>query len=519
MERIGLDRTVPKQDRIENTARPSPVDLIRGKPARALCCIANSEGHATAPGAEAATRGWRAGVGVDGDLLRCWRRGALLLRRRSLLSCRFASLRADRAAARAYRARSRLELITGEGASWRREWIPLRRQYHRWLGKPLFILFLRNDYNFLLTASLQPASHPQPTQPQRRPSAASTHRPQSSATLAMADHSKMRRQGASSSGHGTGIRQEWKVRADVRADVQKYRNHRKNLPLIAARLREEQEANMEGYAYRNNKANLALMRASAEWAGLIVFFPGMPGCAKSIICEEVLKLPPGLVNSRPLYFPMKDLTEESYWQIFSEELKKNSSRIFLADINSPSAIKEMCQTSHTAGVPVIIDSEGTISNPYSIEALAVFMFRALGNYLGNMDAASSAVYVLLRFYHLYEGHSRRKFETDLYDTFGSLVKMPLLKAERDPLPDVVQHVLEEGIGLFVLHEKKHRSVTPSEGAYAQDWSQWVEKLDMILVENASHLNSIQVPLDLSMKAVMDQLKVVIKAREKNQVQS
>ncbi|RWW20029.1 hypothetical protein BHE74_00040786 [Ensete ventricosum] len=41
--------------------------------------------------------------------------------------------------------------------------------------------------------------------------------------------------------------------------------------------------------------------------GLIVFFPGIPGCAKSALCKEILNAPDGLGDNRPVNSLMGDL--------------------------------------------------------------------------------------------------------------------------------------------------------------------------------------------------------------------
>ncbi|PWZ13113.1 tRNA ligase 1 [Zea mays] len=199
--------------------------------------------------------------------------------------------------------------------------------------------------------------------------------------------------------------------------------------------------------------------------GLIVFFPGIPGCAKSALCKEILNTPGGLGDDRPFHSLMGDLIK------------------------------------------------GTDSNPFSLEALAVFMFRVLQrvNHPGNLDKASpNAGYVLLMFYHLYDGKSRREFENELYERFGSLVKMPLLKPDRAPLPDAVKAILDEGISLFKMHRSRHGRAEPSKGSYAKEWAQWEQRLRATLFGNADHLNSIQVPFDYAVKAVLEQLKAVAK---------
>ncbi|EER96017.1 hypothetical protein SORBI_3002G066800 [Sorghum bicolor] len=197
--------------------------------------------------------------------------------------------------------------------------------------------------------------------------------------------------------------------------------------------------------------------------GLIVFFPGIPGCAKSALCKEILNTPGGLGDDRPLHSLMGDLIKGRYWQKVADERRKKPARITLADKNAPNEevwkqIEDMCGSTKAAAVPVVPDSEGTDSNPFSLDALAVFMFRVLQrvNHPGNLDKASpNAGYVLLMFYHLYDGKSRREFENELYERFGYLVKMPLLKPDRAPLPGAVKTILDEGVSLFRMHQSRH----------------------------------------------------------------
>uniref|UniRef100_A0A0D9WWF4 tRNA ligase phosphodiesterase domain-containing protein n=1 Tax=Leersia perrieri TaxID=77586 RepID=A0A0D9WWF4_9ORYZ len=252
--------------------------------------------------------------------------------------------------------------------------------------------------------------------------------------------------------------------------------------------------------------------------GLIVFFPGIPGCAKSALCKEILNAPGGLGDNRPLHSLMGDLIKGKYWQKVADERRKKPSRVTLADKNAPneevwSQIENMCRTTKAAGVPVIPDSEGTESNPFSLEALAVFMFRVLQrvNHPGNLDNASPNVgYVLLMFYNLYNGKNRREFESELYERFGSLVKMPLLQPDRAPFPCEVKAILDEGISLFRLHQSRHGRADPSKGAYAKEWTQWEKRLRQVLFANTDYLNSIQVPFDFAVKEVLEQLKSVAK---------
>ncbi|KAM0861973.1 hypothetical protein ACQ4PT_045558 [Festuca glaucescens] len=199
--------------------------------------------------------------------------------------------------------------------------------------------------------------------------------------------------------------------------------------------------------------------------GLIVFFPGIPGCAKSALCNEILKMPGGLGDSRPIHSLEGDLTK------------------------------------------------GTDTNPFSLEALAVFMFRVLKrvNHPGNLGENSlNAGNVLIMFYKLYDGKSRREFESELYERFGSLVKMPLLKPDRAPLPGDVKSILDKGLSLFRPQRRKRGREEPSNDAYAKEWEKWEKKLRKILFRNDDYLKSIQVPFEVAVKEVVEQLKAVVK---------
>lgn len=215
---------------------------------------------------------------------------------------------------------------------------------------------------------------------------------------------------------------------------------------------------------------------------------------------------------------MGDLVKGRYWQKVADERRKKPYSIMLADKNAPNEevwrqIESMCRSTKASAVPVVPESEGTETNPFSLEALAVFTFRVLHrvNHPGNLDKSSPNVgYVLLMFYHLYEGKSRKEFETELIERFGSLVKMPLLRPDRAPLPDSVKSVMEDGINLYQLHTKRFGRVESTKGAYAGEWVKWEKQLREVLLGNAEYLNSIQVPFEFAVKQVLEQLKLVAK---------
>ncbi|KAL0732469.1 hypothetical protein Bca4012_008678 [Brassica carinata] len=251
-------------------------------------------------------------------------------------------------------------------------------------------------------------------------------------------------------------------------------------------------------------------------------FSGIPGCAKSALCKELLNAQGGLGDDRPVHTLMGDLVKGKYWPKVADERRKKPQSIMLADKNAPNEdvwrqIEDMCRRTRTSAVPVVPDSEGTESNPYSLDALAVFMFRVLQrvNHPGNLDKASSnAGYVLLMFYHLYEGKSRKEFESELIDRFGSLVKMPLLRSERSPLPDPVKSIIEEGIDLFQLHSRRHGRLESTKGTYAAEWTKWEKQLRNTLAANSEYLNSIQVPFESAVQHVREELKRIAKGEYK-----
>lgn len=256
----------------------------------------------------------------------------------------------------------------------------------------------------------------------------------------------------------------------------------------------------------------------AKDEALIVFFPGIPGCAKSALCKEIVNAPGGLGDDRPVNSLMGDLIKRKYWDKVNEQCRRKHYSVILADKNAPneevwSRIEEMCRNTRASAVPVVPDSEGTETNPFSLDALSVFMFRVLqrANHPGNLDKNSpNAGYVLLMFYNLYDGKSRKEFEGELIERFGSLVKMPLLKPDRSPLPDSLKSILEEGINLFKLHQTRHGRLESTKGSYANDWAKWEKQLRETLCASADYLNSIQVPFEVAVEQVVEQLRSVVK---------
>ncbi|KAH9292109.1 hypothetical protein KI387_042695, partial [Taxus chinensis] len=276
--------------------------------------------------------------------------------------------------------------------------------------------------------------------------------------------------------------------------------------------------------------------------GMLVFFPGIPGCGKSAVCKEIINAPGGLGDDRPLHSLMGDLIKGRYWQKVVEERKRRPYEITFADKNAPNEevwrqIEDMSKSTRAVAVPVIPNSEDFSHQrgineqtnetkelaltpttemvrkqiPF-LDALAVFMFRVLQrvNHPGRLDKNSqNAGYVLLMFI-ISMKESWSEFEAELRERFGVLVKMPLLKSDRDPLPDSIKGILEEGLNLYKLHSNRHGRQEPSKGSYAKDWSMWEKRNREISYAHADYLNAIQVPFEHVVKHVLEDLRAIAK---------
>jgi len=80
---------------------------------------------------------------------------------------------------------------------------------------------------------------------------------------------------------------------------------------------------------------------------------------------------------------------------------------------------------------------------------------------------------------------------------------------RSPLPGDVKSILDEGLSLFI-----HGRAELLEGSYVREWAQWEKRLREILFGNADYLKSIQVPFEVAVKEVVEQLKAVAKGDTK-----
>lgn len=256
----------------------------------------------------------------------------------------------------------------------------------------------------------------------------------------------------------------------------------------------------------------------SEGKGMIVFFPGIPGCGKSALCKELLRNPGGLADGKTMHTLMGDLVKGRYWPQLAEERRRQTSptAITLADKNAPNvevwkSIQNMCQSTSAIGVPVVPDSQGADLNPFSLEVLALFMYRVLQrvNHPGNLDKNSpNAGYVLLMFYNLYEGKDRKEFEENLKGLFGYLVKLPILKENSPTMPSSVLDVIKRGLALFRRHTERHARLDSTKGAFREEWSSWEKELREVLDVSAAYFKAVQVPFEEAVQSLQQQLLAI-----------
>lgn len=246
--------------------------------------------------------------------------------------------------------------------------------------------------------------------------------------------------------------------------------------------------------------------------GMLVFFPGIPGCAKSALCKEIMTSTQRL----PMHSLMGDMIKGKYWPKLNDERVKKPHRITFADKNAPNkevwqTVQRICHTTRAIGVPVVPESEGTGLNPFSLDVLAVFTYRVLQrtNHPGKLDKNTpNPGYVLLMFYNLYDGMDRKEFEEELTSQFGHLVKIPVLKQNRTPMPKALMNILEEGLDLYNRHTRNHGRLESLFGSFKDEWIEWEKGLKKVLVEHKNYLIEIQVPFPEVVENVQQQLNAI-----------
>eukprot|EP00804_Cyclotella_cryptica_P001973 CCRYP_007402-RA/>CCRYP_007402-RA protein AED:0.00 eAED:0.00 QI:1964/1/1/1/1/1/3/1185/1091 len=181
----------------------------------------------------------------------------------------------------------------------------------------------------------------------------------------------------------------------------------------------------------------APLQSENKRPGILVFFPGIPGCGKSSLCRDDSYFIESAITQylternhldlgegkRPVIICEGDKVKGKYWRHVLEERLQNTSAIYLADKNATpivwDTVGEICVKSLALPVVVLPDSmafctvtvehsHGKDCYPYSLSYLAICMLRVLmrqdGTHIGKLDRSTkNALMVVVMFYSLYRG--------------------------------------------------------------------------------------------------------------------
>jgi hypothetical protein len=255
--------------------------------------------------------------------------------------------------------------------------------------------------------------------------------------------------------------------------------------------------------------------------GILVFFPGIPGCGKSSLLESSRskleeemgsrKLEKGDLYDRSIHVEEGDKIGKKFWNIIEDLLSDDnvehgkSPALVIADKNAPPASwPKLGQIGHDSNgimLPVLPDSsvletttiKGSIQPngtllphashfyPFSLKFLAVSLSRVLsrppGEHVGKLDSGfPMACMVVVQFFSFYRYIGADTFQEKMNERFdkdGAFsieilepVQLPFLTASaRDQaLPDDLKNLLEEALQLRHGHDKNKEFKVKKEDA-------------------------------------------------------
>lgn len=230
--------------------------------------------------------------------------------------------------------------------------------------------------------------------------------------------------------------------------------------------------------------------------GMVVFFPGIPGCGKSTILKSIESKTKGALanmsepskdSQRTIHVLEGDESGKSFWSIVKKTRRKDSRCIMIADKNTPPPslrlVGSLCYDTNGIPVAVIPDAsalqtthvkgasfpDGTTTSdsshfyPFSLEYLAVCMARVLsrpkGSHGGKLDAGTkNACMILILFFSLYRSISAEEFTKTVQSKVASSGCSAFLEPivlpfrsdlSKHHLPADLQEVLTEALQLQV----------------------------------------------------------------------
>lgn len=244
--------------------------------------------------------------------------------------------------------------------------------------------------------------------------------------------------------------------------------------------------------------------------GILVFFPGIPGCGKSSLAGssrskleeemESLTKEKGDLYDRNIHLKEGDKIGKTFWNIIEDLLSDDSDvggkspPLVIADKNAPPAswpkLGQIAQDSNGIMLPILPDSsvmetttiEGSILPdgtllphashfyPFSLKFLAVSLSRVLsrppGEHAGKLDSGfPMACMVVVQFFSFYRYIGADTFQEKLNEKFDKdgaysikflkPVELPFLttSARDQGVPDDLKNLLEEALQLRHGHDK------------------------------------------------------------------
>lgn len=222
-----------------------------------------------------------------------------------------------------------------------------------------------------------------------------------------------------------------------------------------------------------------------EMPGLLVWFPGIPGCGKSCMVETEKQVRTRLKDmkgpARNLVVLSGDKTKGKYWPLVKQKRRRDTTSILLADKNAPSVswdiVAGACAATKAVGVPVLPDGaalstteiagtrhlDGRTSEkkhvyPFSLAYLAVCLARVMarseGSHAGKLDKGTHrACMIVVMFYSLYRRVTADEFLGTMEYKFGSEgamlatspITLPFFKSPSPELPVELQEALVEAL--------------------------------------------------------------------------
>ena len=223
---------------------------------------------------------------------------------------------------------------------------------------------------------------------------------------------------------------------------------------------------------------LSTMSAPDTRPGMLVFFPSIPGCGKSFLCNDISSI--RHTKDRGIIVKEGDKTVGKFWSLVLQDKVKNPSSIFIADKNAPPAswdsIDSICSNTGSVAVCVIPDSPAledttmsvysdietrntTIAEhnyPYSLPFLALCMSRVLKRepktHNGKLDSATKdACMILVKFYCMYRNLTTKSLLnriSKLGRSRNRIIRIPFFREDKLPeMPKDLKGLLETAISI------------------------------------------------------------------------